>query len=73
MRSKPWNFKDRVVLMGDAAHAIVPFFGQVNATTVVDCVYSRAFLVSALGSCGFSMLFAREPVCHVHIFKTCTY
>ena len=24
----PWNWKDKVLLMGDAAHAIVPFYGQ---------------------------------------------
>lgn len=24
----PWNYKDEVLLMGDASHAIVPFFGQ---------------------------------------------
>ena len=27
-RCKPWNVSDRVVLLGDAAHAIVPFYGQ---------------------------------------------
>lgn len=24
----PWNYQDKVLLMGDAAHAIVPFYGQ---------------------------------------------
>lgn len=27
-RCNPWNLGDRVVLLGDAAHAIVPFYGQ---------------------------------------------
>ena len=27
-RCEPWNHGDRVVLLGDAAHAIVPFYGQ---------------------------------------------
>lgn len=27
-RCNPWNHGDRVVLLGDAAHAIVPFYGQ---------------------------------------------
>lgn len=25
---EPWSVKDKILLMGDAAHAIVPFFGQ---------------------------------------------
>ncbi|MGB0431408.1 MAG: FAD-dependent oxidoreductase [Bacteroidia bacterium] len=28
VKSSPWNYKDKVLLMGDAAHAIVPFYGQ---------------------------------------------
>ena len=24
----PWNWKDRIVLLGDSAHAVVPFYGQ---------------------------------------------
>lgn len=28
VRCSPWNRGDRVLLLGDAAHAIVPFFGQ---------------------------------------------
>ncbi|MFY0674760.1 MAG: FAD-dependent monooxygenase [Bacteroidia bacterium] len=28
VKSSPWNYKDKVLLLGDAAHAIVPFYGQ---------------------------------------------
>lgn len=28
VRCEPWNYEDKVLLMGDAAHAIVPFYGQ---------------------------------------------
>jgi kynurenine 3-monooxygenase len=30
VRARPWNFKDSIVLIGDAAHAMVPFYGQVS-------------------------------------------
>lgn len=28
VRMKPWIFKDQIALLGDASHAMVPFFGQ---------------------------------------------
>jgi kynurenine 3-monooxygenase len=33
----PWNWKDKVVLLGDSAHAIVPFFGQGMNCGFEDC------------------------------------
>ncbi|MGI9601732.1 MAG: FAD-dependent oxidoreductase [Acidimicrobiales bacterium] len=27
-RCQPWNLDDRILLLGDAAHAVVPFYGQ---------------------------------------------
>lgn len=28
VKCAPWNYQNKIVLMGDAAHAIVPFYGQ---------------------------------------------
>ncbi len=33
----PWTFKDKVCLIGDAAHAIVPFYGQGMIAGFEDC------------------------------------
>ena len=37
IRCKPWNFKDEVLAFGDAAHAIVPFYGQGMNAGFEDC------------------------------------
>lgn len=34
----PWSFEDKLVLLGDAAHGIVPFFGQGMNCGFEDCV-----------------------------------
>jgi kynurenine 3-monooxygenase len=38
VRCRPWTYKDRVVLLGDAAHAIVPFYGQGANAAFEDCI-----------------------------------
>jgi kynurenine 3-monooxygenase len=35
---RPWSFKDRLLLVGDAAHAVVPFHGQGMNAAFEDCV-----------------------------------
>ncbi len=38
VRCAPWYWKDSLALLGDAAHAIVPFFGQGMNCSFEDCV-----------------------------------
>lgn len=37
VKCDPWNYGNEVVLMGDAAHAIVPFYGQGMNAGFEDC------------------------------------
>jgi kynurenine 3-monooxygenase len=39
VKCEPWRVEDKVLLMGDAAHAIVPFFGQGVNCCFEDCAY----------------------------------
>lgn len=39
IKCSPWHVKDRFALLGDAAHAIVPFFGQGMNCAFEDCTY----------------------------------
>ncbi|MGH7178261.1 MAG: FAD-dependent oxidoreductase [Tepidisphaeraceae bacterium] len=38
IRCWPWQYQEKVVLLGDAAHAIVPFYGQGMNAAFEDCV-----------------------------------
>jgi len=40
----PWTFDDKVALIGDAAHAIVPFYGQGMNCGFEDCVVLNGLL-----------------------------
>lgn len=44
IRCEPWNHGDKVLLMGDAAHAIVPFYGQGMNSGFEDCsIYAEMY------------------------------
>lgn len=44
VRCFPWAYKDHVCLIGDAAHAIVPFYGQGMNCGFEDCAVLNALL-----------------------------
>ncbi|MBA3609195.1 MAG: FAD-dependent monooxygenase [Chthoniobacterales bacterium] len=37
IRCAPWHYQDKVALVGDAAHAVVPFYGQGMNAAFEDC------------------------------------
>ena len=38
IRCGPWHYRDKVCLLGDAAHAVVPFYGQGMNAAFEDCI-----------------------------------
>jgi kynurenine 3-monooxygenase len=38
IRCAPWSYRDKVCLVGDAAHAVVPFYGQGMNAAFEDCI-----------------------------------
>jgi kynurenine 3-monooxygenase len=44
----PWHYKNRIVLIGDACHAVVPFYGQGMNAAFEDC----AVLAECVGDAG---------------------
>jgi kynurenine 3-monooxygenase len=45
IRCAPWCYQDKVALVGDAAHAVVPFYGQGMNAAFEDCVVFDECLV----------------------------
>lgn len=50
VKCSPWHYKGNTLLMGDSAHAIVPFYGQGMNASFEDVVEFDAVLDQALGN-----------------------
>jgi kynurenine 3-monooxygenase len=55
IRCSPWHYRDRVILIGDAAHAVVPFYGQGMNASFEDC----RLLDEAMAADGLERAFER--------------
>jgi kynurenine 3-monooxygenase len=51
IRTRPWHHEGAVALLGDAAHAIVPFFGQGANAAFEDCLALSGALTRYSGDC----------------------
>ncbi len=52
VKCSPWTFEDKVALIGDAAHAIVPFYGQGMNCGFEDCVVLNELIEKHIASSG---------------------
>ncbi len=59
VKSNRWHVDGSTLLMGDAAHGIVPFFGQGMNCGFEDCTIFHQLLEEAGGDPNWSQLFAR--------------
>lgn len=50
VRCSPWNYEDKILLLGDSAHATVPFYGQGMNCGFEDCTFFEEMLDSANGN-----------------------
>ncbi|TPX45929.1 kynurenine 3-monooxygenase [Synchytrium endobioticum] len=54
IKTNPWHYSDRVLILGDAAHAMVPFYGQGMNCGFEDCLVLDQILLKHLGPPGAS-------------------
>jgi kynurenine 3-monooxygenase len=52
VKCDPWHYNDDILLMGDAAHAIVPFYGQGMNAGFEDCSVFHEMYEAAKGEWG---------------------
>ncbi len=52
IRCEPWHYRDKVALLGDSCHAVVPFFGQGANAAFEDCVVLEECLRESAGDRG---------------------
>jgi kynurenine 3-monooxygenase len=50
IQCKPYNYKGNVVILGDAAHAMVPFYGQGMNCGFEDCLVLNQVLDKHIGT-----------------------
>jgi kynurenine 3-monooxygenase len=64
IRCAPWFYKDKVCLIGDAAHAVVPFYGQGMNAAFEDCVVLDECLAEFPEDrqCAFAEYFERRKI-----------
>jgi len=55
IRCGPWHYKDKVALLGDAAHAVVPFYGQGMNAAFEDCTVLNECLCACGGNWGSAL------------------
>ncbi len=62
IRCAPWFYRDKVCLLGDAAHAVVPFYGQGMNAAFEDCVVLDECLEKFANDreCAFGEYFSRR-------------
>ena len=63
VRCSPWNYEDKVLLLGDAAHATVPFYGQGMNCGFEDCMIFQEMLDGTNGNWeGLLSAYSKERV-----------
>ena len=63
VRCSPWNYEDKILLLGDSAHATVPFYGQGMNCGFEDCTVFQEMLEESNGNWeGLLSAYSKERV-----------